>query len=203
MTAAKLAANRANAKLSTGPSDSARTRFNGLQHGLTSKQVVIPGESQEEYENFRVGLLSDLKPHSALEQTLADRVVAGAWRLKRFQRVEGAFYTNRIDDFLKEHPGADPDAALANLFIDPMEIAKLRLFLRYQNAVQREFDKAMSEFRGAQADHQVQLLEEAAAGFASYEPAEYSQVPYVPATTAAGSQAAGLRSAAMPDFALR
>ena len=203
MTAAKLAANRSNAAHSTGPADATRTRFNGLQHGLTSKQVVIPGESQEQYESFRISFLSDLKPHSALEQTLADRVVAAAWRLKRFQRIEGAFYTNRIDEFLKDHPDADPDVALANLFIDPVEIAKLRLFLRYQTAVQREFDKAMSEFRSTQADHQTQLLQEAAGGFASYEHAECATIPYLPEIGAKNLQDVSLRAAAMPEFALR
>jgi hypothetical protein len=163
MTAAKLAANRANAQHSTGPANSARTRFNGLQHGLTSKQIVIPGETQEEFDYFRASFLSDLKPQSALDQTLADRVIVAAWRLKRFQRMEGAFYTNRIADFLKEHPEADPDVAMANLFIDPVEVAKLRLFLRYQSTVQREFDKAMAEYSKAKADREKQLFEEALA----------------------------------------
>jgi hypothetical protein len=161
MTAAKLAANRANAQHSTGPANSSRTRFNGLQHGLTSKQIVIPGETQEEFDNFRASFLSDLKPQSALEQTLADRLIVAAWRLKRFQRMEGAFYANRVDDFLEKHPEADPNIAMANLFIDPVEIAKLRLFLRYQTTVQREFDKAMSEYGKIRAEREKQLVEEA------------------------------------------
>ena len=53
MTAARMVANRANAKHSTGPNNTAKTRFNGVQHGLTSKQTVIPGESQEEYNEFQ------------------------------------------------------------------------------------------------------------------------------------------------------
>src|SRR4051812_11837034 len=61
MTAAKLAANRNNAKLSTGPRNTQSTRFNGVQHGLTSKQTVIPGESQEAYDNFYSGLIAELR----------------------------------------------------------------------------------------------------------------------------------------------
>ena len=53
MTAARLIANRANAKHSTGPNNTTNTRFNGVHHGLTSKQTVIPGESQEEYDEFQ------------------------------------------------------------------------------------------------------------------------------------------------------
>ena len=171
MSAAKLAANRANARHSTGPADTSRTRLNGLQHGLTSTQTVIPGESQAAYDEFRTGLLADLNPQCSLEQLLVDRVIAAAWRLKRFQRVETAFLTNRIDEFLNSNPETNPDAAMANLFIDPAEIAKMRLFLRYQKAVEREYDKAMTEFRKACQEREKRLFDEAV-GFASSPVAE-------------------------------
>ena len=42
MTAARMTANRANAQHSTGPQDTSRTRFNGMQHGThASKQTVL------------------------------------------------------------------------------------------------------------------------------------------------------------------
>ena len=161
MTAAKLAANRTNAQRSTGPQDTSRSRFNGVQHGLTSRQTVIPGESQEDYDEFHRELLADLKPKSATENLLAERIVAAAWRLQRFQRIEAAFFTDRIKAFLADNPEADPDSALANLFVDPAETAKMRLFLRYQNSVQREYDKAKSEYARAQAEREKQAFEEA------------------------------------------
>ena len=97
MTAARMTANRVNAQHSTGPQDTTRTRFNSVQHGLTSKQTVIPGENQQEYDDFREEFLSDLNPQSAIERTLADRAIAAAWRLKRFQGVESAFFNDRIN----------------------------------------------------------------------------------------------------------
>jgi hypothetical protein len=161
-TAAQAAANRANANHSTGPADTSRTRFNGLAHGLTSKQTVIPGESQDEYNSFQRDLLSHLAPGSAIETVLAERLIAAAWRLKRFTRVETAFFTNRIDAFLKENPENDADTALANLFTDPGEMGRMRLFLRYQNTVQREYDTAMRELRKAKAERERQEFELAA-----------------------------------------
>lgn len=106
MTAAKLAANRTNAQKSTGPLNTQSTRFNGVQHGLTSKQTVISGESQEAYNNFRTGFLADLNPKSATEDMLAERVVAAAWRLQRFQRIETAFFNDRVKAFLADNPEA-------------------------------------------------------------------------------------------------
>jgi hypothetical protein len=149
---AQVTANRTNAKASTGPADTSRTRFNGLAHGLTSKQTVIHGESQEEYDTFVKNLLHDLGPVSSIETVLADRVIAAAWRLKRFTRVETSFFNNRIEAILEANSGSDADAALATLFTDPAEMARMRLFMRYQSAVQREYDKAFGEFQKAKAD---------------------------------------------------
>lgn len=160
-TAAKLAANRANATHSTGPADTSRTRFNGVSHGLTSKQTVIAGESQDEYDGFEASMRADLAPASAIETVLADRIIAAAWRLKRFTRMEAAFFNNRIEAFLENNPDSDPDAALANLFTDPAEAARLRLFLRYQTTVQREYDTAMREFHKAKAERVRDSFEQA------------------------------------------
>src|SRR5690349_9091485 len=101
---AKITANRANATLSTGPADTSRSRFNGLTHGLTSKQTIVRGEDQNEYDAFAAKLLRELAPGSATEAVLADRIVAAAWRLRRFARVESAFFNNRIDAFMDENP---------------------------------------------------------------------------------------------------
>ena len=169
-SAAKLAANRENATHSTGPADTSRTRFNGLAHGLTSKQTVIPGENQEEYDAFLRDLVKHLRPTSAIEIVLAERVAAAAWRLKRFTRVETAFYSNRIDAYLEENPQGNPDYALANLFTDPGEMSRMRLFLRYQNAVQREYDTAMRELHKAKAERLREEYERAALGIADPEP---------------------------------
>ncbi|HYP06151.1 MAG TPA: hypothetical protein VER03_07920 [Bryobacteraceae bacterium] len=158
-SAAKALANRANATHSTGPNDTSKTRFNGLAHGLTSKQAVIPGESQADYDAFATALRKDLRAYTAVEKLLADRVIAAAWRLKRFTRVETAFFTGRIDAHLADNPASDPDTALANLFADPAEMARMRLFLRYQNSVQKEYDTAMRELLKAKKERADNSLE--------------------------------------------
>ena len=159
-SAAKLTANRANATHSTGPADTSRTRFNGLAHGLTSKQTVIRGEDLQEYDTFSANFRRDLAPGTETETVLAERIIAAAWRLKRFARVESAFFNNRIDAFLETNQDSDPDAALANLFTDPAEMARMRLFLRYQTSVQREYDSAMREFKKTQAERLSSTVDE-------------------------------------------
>ena len=193
-TAAKLAANRANATHSTGPADTSRTRFNGLAHGLTSKQTVIRGEDQQEFDAFQAKMLRDLTPASAVESVLADRIVTAAWRLKRFARVEASFFNNRIDAFLDANPDSDPDAALANLFTDPAETARMRLFLRYQTTVQREYDTAVRELRKAKKERAKQCFEDAYRDNLLATPAPQPTIP----TTTTTSASIGFASQTVP-----
>jgi hypothetical protein len=158
----QITANRANAKLSTGPKNTGRTKLNGLSHGMTSRQTVIPGESQSEYDEFEAGLIKQLAPGSETEKLLADRIVAAAWQLRRFTRMEAAFFNNRIDAYVKANPDQDSDAALANLFCDPAEAGKMRLFLRYQSAVQREYDTAYRMLDKARKERAHQQFVDAA-----------------------------------------
>jgi len=72
----KLAANRANAQLSTGPrtpEGKARSSRNALKHGLLSSQILLEHESAEELEALREGLYEELQPIGALEETLVEK----------------------------------------------------------------------------------------------------------------------------------
>jgi hypothetical protein len=185
----QIRANQSNALRSTGPRDTSRTQLNGMKHGMTSKQIVVRGESQAEYDQFEANLTKELGPGSEIERLLAERIVAAAWRLRRFTRTEAAFFNNRIDAYLEANPDQDADAALANLFCEPAEAQKMRLFLRYQTAVQREYDTAVKQLDKARKERAQQEFQRAAAaadcsqpdcsaaepspiGFASYEASE-------------------------------
>lgn len=89
----KAAANRANALLSTGPKTVAgktTASRNAMKHGLLSRQVVLPDESEAEFDGFRDRLVDDLAPSGELESVLAERIVLAAWRLRRVVRLEAA-----------------------------------------------------------------------------------------------------------------
>jgi hypothetical protein len=103
---------------------------------------------------------------------LAERIVAAAWRLRRFTRMEAAFFNNRIDACIEANPDQDPDAALANLFCDPAEAQRMRLFLRYQTAVQREYDSAVKQLDKARKERAQQELQRAATAHALHAQVE-------------------------------
>ena len=65
-------------------------RFNALRHGLTSRALVIPGESAEEWEAHLEGIVASLEPVGAVETMLAERVASLSWRIRRAERHECA-----------------------------------------------------------------------------------------------------------------
>jgi hypothetical protein len=62
-----------------------------MKHGLTGKQMVLPGEDPAEFDAYRSDLIIDLAPQGALEEILAEKIVADAWRLRRIPQLEAAF----------------------------------------------------------------------------------------------------------------
>src|ERR1700756_1832770 len=91
----QTAANRSNSQLSTGPRSAegkARVAANAMKHGLTGKQVVLPGEDPAEFDSFRSDLIADLAPQGALEETLAEKIVTDTWRLRRVPVLEAALH---------------------------------------------------------------------------------------------------------------
>jgi hypothetical protein len=63
-----------------------------MKHGLTGKQIVLPGEDPAEFDAFRSDLVVDLAPQGALEEILAEKIVVDVLRLMRIPQLEAAFY---------------------------------------------------------------------------------------------------------------
>ena len=90
-TKKQIEANRQNATKSTGPKTpegKTLSSTNATKHGLLSKQVLLPSESEEEFEELSQGLREDLKPVGALETRLVEDIAADFWRLSRSRRIE-------------------------------------------------------------------------------------------------------------------
>src|SRR5580700_94503 len=74
LSEAELAARRANAKRSTGPKDTSRTRYNGTKHGLRGGPV-LPGESQQAYDQRMAQWMKDHGPTSDSQAFMVERLV--------------------------------------------------------------------------------------------------------------------------------
>jgi hypothetical protein len=93
------AANRANARHSTGPKTTegkAAVRLNALRHGLLTRDVVLPEEDADAFEELFNQVRANFSPVGPIEEFLADRVVNAMWRLRRLERAETTLLHSRI-----------------------------------------------------------------------------------------------------------
>src|SRR5205807_2643683 len=96
---AKRAANKTNAKNSTGPKTAAGkalARLNPTSHGLRSPAPVIPGEDPAEWAAFHNGVVTSFAPTDPFQAELAARVAALMWRLRRVIRFETGITTTAV-----------------------------------------------------------------------------------------------------------
>jgi len=92
-------ANQMNARRSTGPKTpegKAVVRLNALRHGLLSRDVVLPGEDADAFEDLWNQVRADFSPVGPIEELLVDRVVNAIWRLRRLARAETALFHWRV-----------------------------------------------------------------------------------------------------------
>jgi hypothetical protein len=92
-TEKQIAANRANAKRSTGPNTSggkARSRMNAWKHGLRAETVVIAGEDAKDLQAIQRELWEEHQPSPGMESLLVERLAHYAWRMRRAVVFEAA-----------------------------------------------------------------------------------------------------------------
>jgi hypothetical protein len=113
------AANQANALHSTGPNTpegKAVVRLNAIRHGLLARDVILPGEDADAFEDLWNQVRADLAPVGPIEELLAERVVNAMWRLRRSARAEAALFHWRVYWLkairLREQVGSYEKAAL-------------------------------------------------------------------------------------------
>ena len=87
----QIAANRLNAKKSTGPrteNGKRRSRRNAFRHGLTAESVITVLEDEAAYRKFEKIVLHDYAPETAIERALVVRLASLLWRLRRAVAIE-------------------------------------------------------------------------------------------------------------------
>ncbi len=142
VSAAKLAANQANAQKSTGPTTGqgkATVARNAVKSGLCSAEVVLPGEDLDEFAIMKFDYLHQIKPLSGgIERTLFDELVAAAWKLRRAQRLETELLSISGD-------------LLGQLDDDKLQ-KKFDNLARHRTRLERSFYRAMKELKALQTN---------------------------------------------------
>ena len=94
-TQKQIAANRANAQLSTGPTSStglAKTSLNAVKTGLTGRTVLLPTDDVAAYESLVASFFKKHEPSGDDEHTLVQSLADTEWRLIRIPSLEAGIY---------------------------------------------------------------------------------------------------------------
>jgi hypothetical protein len=166
----QLAANRANAKKSTGPRTAAGRQTasqNALKHGLTGNFGVLPGEDHAAHQAFCREIIHEFAPASALELNLAQTIANDFWRISRIAAIEtnvfavGAIEEGIIEDRVSptsEDPDPDHDSdlqlALAGARTFFNHIGKFGLLSLYEQRLNRTIHKNQAKLRQMQQERQ-------------------------------------------------
>ena len=92
---AQIAANQANAQLSTGPtSDTGKSKssLNALKTGLTGRTVLLPGDDAALYEAHITEFVKRYEPAADEERNLVQSLADTNWRLLRIPALEMGIY---------------------------------------------------------------------------------------------------------------
>ena len=133
---AKLAANQANAQLSTGPRTEAGREVssrNNTRHGLAGDFRLLAGEDAGQFQILVDSLIAEHKPKTTTETLLVWDIARHHWLTQRALRLQDeAFLSGSIDE------------------------NKLKLFMRYQTTHQRAFHKCLNDLLKLQKQRAVE-----------------------------------------------
>ena len=157
----KLAANRANAQKSTGPVTEAgkeRSSHNRLAHGLCGEFRVRAYEDQDRYNNLLERFIATEQPIDDVEHELVVKMARHTWQSDRASRMQESAIASQPLTKEQEKAGLAPVA---------VTVEALELYLRYQAAHDRAYQRAANELAKRRKDRML-----AARGFESQKRAE-------------------------------
>src|SRR5579859_5802447 len=126
LSAAQLAANRANAQKSTGPKSETgknRSKTNAQRHGLTGQFQALSREDQIAFDKFCNELVADYRPVGPREHNLAISIAQDHWRLHRARATENNIFmlgtTTEIGDHINaDHPEVHTAVSHAQIWLE-------------------------------------------------------------------------------------
>jgi hypothetical protein len=185
ISAAQLAANRANAQLSTGPATEtgkAKSSLNAVKTGLTGRTVLLPGDDAAAYERHIQRFFDEHKPDSDAEENLVQSLADTEWRLLRIPALEMGIYALGRLDLAGKFENEDPSVRSA--------LIEAQIFISYQRQLnnlsiqegrlrkQREKDVAqLKDLQSKRKQRHNSLIQEAAS---LYETAKREGRPFDP-----------------------
>ena len=143
-TEKQIAANRANAQLSTGPRTEAglaASSRNNLRHGLTIRGFVVGAGQEDAFEELEAGLRTHLVPVGPLQEVIFKRILESSWNMERCRQAVIALQA------IANLPDIDP-------LLDPYNLARYANIHKYAREAENSLYKGMRELGKLQAEQQ-------------------------------------------------
>lgn len=165
----QLAANRANAKKSTGPRGQAGKQtvsLNAVKHGLAGNTAVLPDEGHAAHQAFCSELIGELAARHRHGTQPRPTIANDLWRLSRAAAIEINMFAPGV---IEDDPDPDHDPAMqtalagARTFINHAN--KFGLLSLYEQRINRSVHKNLAELRRMQAERQEKRVATAPNGF--------------------------------------
>jgi hypothetical protein len=198
LSPARLAANRANAQLSTGPksesgkissSKNAKDEAASLSEpkiqqvtALTGRTVLLPDDDADRYENHLTQYKKAYQPVGERECELVQSLADTTWRLDRIPGLEEAIYARGCTEFAAEVSDLDPRSRSASLH--------MRTYLAYERQLRnlnlqemrlhRLREKLIAEIKQLQKEREQKEKDDLAIAAKLYVAAKHDRKPFDP-----------------------
>ena len=157
VSAKQLAANRANAQLSTGPRTELgkrAARMNSTTHGLSGHTILKTPAEDAAYAAYSARLMPDLSPANAIEQDFAERIIHDSWRIRRAAAIEANLFS--LADAAFDTGNDAQDDALNDAHTFQVNDKTFNLLSLYQQRLQRSIHKDLEMLRKMQKERRAE-----------------------------------------------
>ncbi len=182
----RLAANRANAILSTGPRTAegkAHSSINALKTALTGRTVLLPSDDAEAYQQHVERYFDEFEPIGVRESELVQSIADANWRLRRIPTLEFALYARGRTQFAEKFAAepAEAQAGLIGLETYLFYEKQFRNLSLQETRLRRQRDKDLADLRQAQQERNKQEARDLATAAALYQVAQSRHRRFDPA----------------------
>ena len=163
-SAARLAANRAKAQQSTGPTTptgKATVSLNAVKTGLTGRTVLLRTEDAAQYEAFLLTYQKQFQPVGPEETALLQSITDIRWRLDRIPGLEIALLTmGHRENAEREPEDQEPHPELLEMQIRMTHEKHFRNLQLQEARLVRRREKEMAELKAMQEARKAKEAEE-------------------------------------------
>ncbi|MBV9937571.1 MAG: hypothetical protein JO150_03625, partial [Acidobacteriaceae bacterium] len=158
----RLAANRANAQLSTGPrtdAGKAKSSLNAVKTGLTGRTVLLPTDEVAAYEAHIERFRKEFQPVGDQETHLVQSLADTQWRLDRIPNLEtGLFALGRMRyaDLFTEEADEEIRTMLLDAHILMADAKHFKDLHLHESRLRRQYRQDLQELKELQAERKKQ-----------------------------------------------